>query len=75
MLCDFRVSDVFFAISLLTAFSGTNVEAAQELIADSGLRIMTSDDLDEAAVKVVRVADIVSMAEEAHVDVKFELPL
>lgn len=60
---------------MLTLTIGTNVTQAKQLIADSGLRIMASDDLEDAAQKVVRVAEIVKMAEEAMLDVKFELPL
>ena len=54
---------------------GTNVEEAKRLIDESGLRMLTADDLGEAAQKVVRVVDILKMAEDAHVKVNFELPL
>ena len=36
---------------------------------------MATNDLDDAAQKVVRVAEIVRMAEDADVGVSFELPL
>ena len=48
---------------------GTNVEEAKRLIEESGLRMLTADDLGEAAQKVVRVVDILKMAEDAHVKV------
>lgn len=54
---------------------GTNVDEAKKLIDESGLRMLTADDLGEAAQKVVRVVDILKMAEDAHVRVNFELPL
>jgi len=54
---------------------GTNVEEAKRLIDESGLRMLTADDLGEAAQKVVRVVDILKMAEDAHLSVNFELPL
>ena len=54
---------------------GTNVEEAKRLIDESGLRMLTAGDLGEAAQKVVRVVDILKMAEDAHVKVNFELPL
>lgn len=60
---------------LVVRLEGTNVDAAKKLIEDSGLRMMTCDDLDDAARKAVRVAEIVKMARDVHVDVKFELPL
>ena len=49
---------------------GTNVEEAKRLIEESGLRMLTADDLGEAAQKVVRVVDILKMAEDAHVKVQ-----
>ena len=51
---------------------GTNVEEAKRLIDESGLRMLTADDLGEAAQKVVRVVDILKMAEDAHVKVRTE---
>jgi len=60
---------------LVVRLQGTNVEAARKLIDDSGLRILTADDLNDAAQRVVRVVQIMKMAEEAHVNVSFELPL
>ena len=60
---------------LVVRLEGTNVDAAKELIDDSGLRMMTCDHLDDAARKAVRVAEIVKMARDVHVGVKFELPL
>jgi len=60
---------------LVVRLQGTNVEAARKIIDDSGLRILTADDLSDAAQRVVRVVQIMRMAEEAHVNVSFELPL
>lgn len=59
----------------LTASSGTNVEAAKKLIEDSGLRMMTCDDMEDAAKKVVRVSEIVKMAEDVQLNVEFEIPI
>lgn len=82
MRCDIIALGIIRAVTeiglkkpLVVRLEGTNVEAAKKLIEDSGLRIMTSDDLDDAAEKAVRVAEIVKMAEAADVSVKFELPL
>ncbi|XXQ30384.1 Succinate-CoA ligase subunit beta [Plasmodiophora brassicae] len=60
---------------LVVRLEGTNVDEAKKLIEDSGLRMMTCDDLEDAARKAVRVAEIVRMARDVHIDVKFELPL
>lgn len=55
--------------------AGTNVDEAIKLIDESGLRMLTAGDLGEAAQKVVRIVDILRMAEEAKVSVDFRLPL
>lgn len=55
--------------------AGTNVEEAKKLIDDSGLRMLTADDLGEAAKKAVRVVEIMDMAKDAHLDVNFQIPL
>jgi len=60
---------------IIVRLAGTNVEKAKALIDDCGMRILTADDLGEAAQKAVRVSEIVTMAEEAHVSVNFEIPL
>ncbi|CAD5111419.1 DgyrCDS728 [Dimorphilus gyrociliatus] len=62
-------------IPVVVRLQGTRVEDAKALIAASGLRILSCDNLDDAAKMVVRLSDIVALAKEAAVDVKFELPL
>jgi len=69
------VSELGLKKPLVVRLAGTNLEAAKELIEESGLRILTADDLAEAAKKVVRVVEIMKMAQEAQVRVSFELPL
>ena len=54
---------------------GTNVEKAGELIENSGYRMIVAQDLDQAAKKAVKIADIVKQAEEVDVGVSFQLPL
>jgi len=60
---------------LIVRLQGTNVNEAKKLLAESGLRIMTADDLDDAAQKAVNANRILSLAEQSGLDVKFELPL
>jgi len=60
---------------LVVRLAGTNVEAARKLIDESGMRMLTAEDLGEAAQKVVRIVEILKMAEAAEVTVSFELPL
>ncbi|KOB73470.1 Succinyl-coa synthetase beta chain [Operophtera brumata] len=48
---------------------GTKVIEARKLIAESGLRIVPRDDLDEAAALVVQLSEIVALAKKAGVEV------
>lgn len=60
---------------LVIRLMGTNMAEARTLIEQSGLRMIIADDLDEAAKKVVRVVEILKLAEAADVGVSFQLPL
>jgi succinyl-CoA synthetase beta subunit len=40
-------------VPLVVRLEGTNVEAGKKILKDSGLTIITADDLDDAAVKAV----------------------
>jgi succinyl-CoA synthetase beta subunit len=60
---------------VVVRLQGTNVEQAKMIIETSGFRTIVADDLDDAATKAVRIADIVKQAEEIQVGVSFELPL
>lgn len=62
-------------IPLVVRLQGTNMEAAQKLISDSGLKIFSFTDLDEAAQKVCQFAEVVKMARDIDVNVSFELPM
>ena len=62
-------------IPIVARLQGTNLEAAQELINNSGLKIFSFVDLDEAAQKVCQLSKVVKMAREIDVNVSFELPL
>ncbi|XP_066915398.1 succinate--CoA ligase [ADP-forming] subunit beta, mitochondrial-like [Clytia hemisphaerica] len=62
-------------IPLVVRLQGTNVEDAKALIANSGMRILPCDDLEDAAKMVVKLADIVSLAHEASLNVSFKLPI
>eukprot|EP01089_Gocevia_fonbrunei_P001553 TRINITY_DN1144_c0_g1_i1.p1 TRINITY_DN1144_c0_g1~~TRINITY_DN1144_c0_g1_i1.p1 ORF type:complete len:454 (-),score=106.45 TRINITY_DN1144_c0_g1_i1:50-1411(-) len=62
-------------IPLVVRLSGTKVDEAKTILENSGLRVITAEDLDEAAQKVVKVAQIVTMADAANLKVSFELPL
>lgn len=68
-------SELELKVPLVVRLQGTHFEDARVLIEESGLRIFAIDDLDEAAKKVVKLSNIVELAREASVDVKFELPI
>ena len=60
---------------IVIRLQGTNVEVAKQIIEGSGFRMILADDLEDAAQKAVRIADIVKQAEDIQVGVSFELPL
>lgn len=62
-------------VPIICRLQGTNVDDAKVLIASSGMKILPSDDLDEAARLAVKLSSIVGLAKAAKLDVKFEMPL
>lgn len=61
-------------VPIVLRLQGTRFEDAKAIIAHSSMRILGCSDLDEAARMVVKLADIVHLARQAAIDVKFELP-
>jgi succinyl-CoA synthetase beta subunit len=57
---------------IVIRLQGTNVKEAKLLIEASGHRMILADDLDDAALKAVGVAEIVTQAEKIQVGVGFE---
>jgi succinyl-CoA synthetase beta subunit len=47
---------VHLAVPLVVRLEGTNVDAGKKLIAQSGLTVITADDLADAAQKAVKAA-------------------
>ncbi|XP_062977947.1 succinate--CoA ligase [ADP-forming] subunit beta, mitochondrial-like [Elgaria multicarinata webbii] len=66
--------DLELKIPIVVRLQGTRVEDAKVLIAESGLKILPCDDLDKAAKMAVKLSEIMILAKEAQVDVKFQLP-
>lgn len=62
-------------IPLVVRLQGTRMEEAKKLIKESKLRIIAEDNLDIASNKAVRLSNIVNLAQQIKMDVKFELPL
>jgi succinyl-CoA synthetase beta subunit len=48
------VKEVGLKVPLVVRLEGTNVEAGKKIIADSGLNVLTGDNLDDAAQKIVK---------------------
>ncbi|XP_077170378.1 succinate--CoA ligase [ADP-forming] subunit beta, mitochondrial [Paroedura picta] len=69
------VKDLELRIPIVVRLQGTRVDDAKALITASGLKILACDDLDEAAKMVVKLSEIVTLAKQAQVDVKFQLPI
>lgn len=69
------VAELDISTPLIVRLQGTNVDEAKFLIQESALRIIATDDLDDAAQKAVKVADIIQIAREGKLGVEFSLPM
>jgi succinyl-CoA synthetase beta subunit len=63
------------SIPIVVRLQGTQVDDAKALIAQSGMKILSCDSLDEAARMVVKMAEIVQITRGQGFKVNFELPL
>jgi len=82
MRCDVIAAGVIKAaaeldlkIPIVVRLQGTRVDDAKALIANSKMRILACDSLQEAAKMVVKLSSIVELAKQASLDVKFELSI
>jgi succinyl-CoA synthetase beta subunit len=82
MRCDIIAKGILSAVNhlqltipLIVRLQGTKMDEARTLISASGLRVLTCDDLDDAAEKAVHLSKIVQMAKKAKISVSFELPI
>jgi len=82
MRCDVIAEGIIAAareLNLITPIvvrlQGTNVDEAKVMIGSSGLKILPVDNLDEAARLSCKLSKIVAVARDAHLDVKFEMPI
>lgn len=60
-------------IPIIARLQGTNVEAARKLIDESGMKIFSIDDLQNAAEKAVQLSKVVKLARDIDVGVEFSL--
>ena len=67
------VGEMGLRTPVVARLQGTNVEAAQKVINDSGLKIFSIEDLQSAAEKAVQFSKIVKSAREIDVGVDFTL--
>merc|ERR1711885_4431 len=63
------------AAPIVVRLQGTMVDEAKVLIAASGMKILPVSDLDEAARLSCKLSKIVAISRDAHLDVKFEIPI
>ncbi|KAK3950436.1 ATP-grasp domain-containing protein [Pseudoneurospora amorphoporcata] len=67
------VQSLDLKIPIIARLQGTNMDAARQLINDSGLKIFSIDDLQSAAEKSVQLSKVVKMARDIDVGVEFTL--
>ncbi|KIX02796.1 uncharacterized protein Z518_08738 [Rhinocladiella mackenziei CBS 650.93] len=67
------VQQMNLRLPIVCRLQGTNMEKAAELVNNSGLKIFSITDLQEAAVKAVDFSKIVKMARDIDVGVEFSL--
>lgn len=60
-------------VPIIARLQGTNMEEAHRLLNDSGLKIFSIDDLQDAAEKSVQLSKVVKMARDIDVGVEFTL--
>merc|ERR1711913_139065 len=82
MRCDVIAEGIIAAareLNLMTPIvvrlQGTNVDEAKVMIGSSGMKILPVSDLEEAARLSCKLSKIVAVARDAHLDVKFEMPI
>ncbi|KAI1111222.1 beta subunit of gdp-forming succinate-CoA ligase [Nemania sp. NC0429] len=60
-------------VPIIARLQGTNMEQANQLINDSGMKIFSIEDLQNAAEKSVQLSKVVKMARDIDVGVEFSL--
>ena len=82
MRCDTVAAGLVQAVEILSLkkplvvrLQGTNMEEAKALLASSSLKILPADDLEEAASRSCKIAEIISLASSQKLDVNFSIPL
>ncbi|VDO06681.1 unnamed protein product [Brugia timori] len=68
------VNELQLKVPVVVRLQGIRVEDAKALIAAANLRMISCDDLDQAAKMVVKLSEIIQLARSVPVDVSFQLP-
>jgi len=63
------------SLPLVVRLQGTNRTEGARIIEESGLKMISATDLDDAAIKAVRMAQINEMARSLSIKVSFEMPI
>merc|ERR1712004_758359 len=61
-------------VPIVVRLQGSKVEDAKAILAQSSMKILSCDNLDEAAKMATKLSDIVAIAQKANMNVSFELP-
>ncbi|MCJ1439616.1 MAG: Succinate--CoA ligase [ADP-forming] subunit beta, mitochondrial [Stictis urceolatum] len=69
------VKEMNIRTPIVARLQGTNMEIAHRLINESGLKIFSIEDLQDAAEKSVQFSKVVKMARDIDVDVQFSLSI
>ncbi|CAF9924762.1 MAG: Succinate--CoA ligase [ADP-forming] subunit beta, mitochondrial [Gomphillus americanus] len=69
------VNEMNLRIPIIARLQGTNMEAAHKLVNESGLKIFSIEDLQDAAEKAVQFSKLVKQARDIDVNVEFTLGL
>lgn len=69
------VNEMHLRIPIIARLQGTNMEAAHKLVNESGLKIFSIEDLQDAAEKAVQFSKLVKQARDIDVNVEFTLGL
>merc|ERR1712226_1691653 len=62
-------------VPIVVRLQGTNVTEAKAIIAGSKMKILSCDNLDEAAKLSANLSDILDLAQSSNVEVNFSLPM
>jgi len=69
------VKELNIKLPIIVRLAGTRVIEAKEIIGKSNLHIISSENLDDAASKAVKIGNIYDLAKKANLNVAFELPI